>query len=109
MWFMDSSCLCHIPRTSRWFSSLDPMFGKEYIIFGDNSRGKVIYRSTILSHPDLRANPDTSHMCAKIKYHTYNDSMYRDECHNLHYMTRNSCKITDNKIILTKITISTTP
>jgi hypothetical protein len=61
-----------------------------------------------MSHPDLRTNPDASHMCAKIKFHTYNDSVYRDKCHNLYYIMRMSYKITDNKISRTKITISTT-
>jgi hypothetical protein len=36
----------------------------------------------LMSHPDLMANPDASHMCARNKIHTYNDSVYRDECHN---------------------------
>jgi hypothetical protein len=34
-----------------------------------------------LSHPDLRANPDMSQMCARIKFHTYDDSWYIDQCH----------------------------
>jgi hypothetical protein len=33
MWLMDSGCSHHMTRSSRWFSSLDPMIGKEYIIF----------------------------------------------------------------------------
>jgi hypothetical protein len=34
-----------------------------------------------LSHPDLRANPGASQMCARIKSHTYDDSCYRNQCH----------------------------
>jgi hypothetical protein len=34
-------------RSSKWFSSLDPMNGKEYITFGDKSRGKVVSHGTI--------------------------------------------------------------
>jgi hypothetical protein len=34
-----------------------------------------------ISHSDLKTNPDASHMCAKIKSHTYNDSLYRKQCH----------------------------
>jgi hypothetical protein len=34
---------------------------------------------------------------APIKINTYNDSVYRDECHNLYYITKISYKITDNK------------
>ena len=62
-----------------------------------------------LSHPDLRANPGVNQMCARMKSHTYDDSVYRDECHNFYYITIMSYKITDNKIDRTKITISTTP
>jgi len=36
--------------SSKWFSSLDPVQGKEYITFGDNSKGKV------LSHGTVRVN-----------------------------------------------------
>jgi hypothetical protein len=37
-------------RSSKRFSSLDPVQCKEYIIFGDNSKGKV------LSHGTIRVN-----------------------------------------------------
>jgi hypothetical protein len=30
---MDTSCLRHMTESSRWFSSLNPMIGKEYITF----------------------------------------------------------------------------
>jgi hypothetical protein len=33
-------------ESSKWFSSLDPVIGKEYIIFGDKSRGKVVFHGT---------------------------------------------------------------
>jgi hypothetical protein len=33
--------------TKKWFSSLDPMIGKEYITFEDKLRGKVISRSSV--------------------------------------------------------------
>jgi hypothetical protein len=46
-WLMDSGCSCHMTGSSKWFSSLDPMIGKEYITFGDKSRGKVVSRGTI--------------------------------------------------------------
>jgi hypothetical protein len=47
---MDSSCLCHMTRSNKWFYSLDPVIGKEYITFGDKSRGKVV------SHGSVRVN-----------------------------------------------------
>jgi hypothetical protein len=34
-------------RSSRWFSSLDPVIGKKYITFGEKSRSKVASRGTI--------------------------------------------------------------
>jgi hypothetical protein len=36
MCLMDSGCSCHITRSSKWFSSLDPVIGKEFITFGDS-------------------------------------------------------------------------
>jgi hypothetical protein len=36
----------------------------------------------------LRTNTDVSHMCARIKFHTYNDSVDRNQCHNLDYITK---------------------
>jgi hypothetical protein len=47
MWLLDSGCSCHMTGSSKWFSSLDPVIGKEYITFGDKSRGKVVSRGTI--------------------------------------------------------------
>jgi hypothetical protein len=46
-WLMDSGCSRHMTENSKWFSSLDPVIGKEYITFGDKSRGKVVSRGTI--------------------------------------------------------------
>ena len=34
-------------KSSKWFSSLDPVQCKEYITFGDNSKGKVLSRGMI--------------------------------------------------------------
>jgi hypothetical protein len=33
--------------SSKWFSSLNPVIGMEYITFGDKSKGKVVSRGTI--------------------------------------------------------------
>ena len=44
---MDSGYSRHMTGSSKWFSSLDPVIGKEYITFGDKSRGKVVSRGTI--------------------------------------------------------------
>jgi hypothetical protein len=37
-------------RSSKWFSSLDPVEYKEYITFRDNNKGKM------LSHGAIRVN-----------------------------------------------------
>jgi hypothetical protein len=34
-WLMDTGCSCHMTGSSKWFSSLDPVIGKEYITFED--------------------------------------------------------------------------
>ena len=46
-WLVDSGCSRHMTGSSKWFSSLDPVQCKEYITFGDNSKGKVLSRGTI--------------------------------------------------------------
>ena len=38
---MDSGCSRHMTGNDKWFSSLTPMRSKEYIVFGDNGRGKI--------------------------------------------------------------------
>jgi hypothetical protein len=43
MWLVDSSYSCHMTENSKWFTSLDSMQCKEYIIF----RGKVLSCGTI--------------------------------------------------------------
>ena len=40
-WIMDSGCSRHMTGNDKWFFSLTPMRSKEYIVFGDNGRGKV--------------------------------------------------------------------
>ena len=46
-WLMDSGCSRHMTGYSKWFSSLTLVTTKEYITFGDNSKGKVVSRGTI--------------------------------------------------------------
>ena len=38
---MDSGCSRHMTGQRRWFSSLTPTSGKDYITFGDKGQGKV--------------------------------------------------------------------
>jgi hypothetical protein len=42
----------------------------------------------LISHPNLRINPDPHHMCTRIKFHTYDDSMCSSQCHKLYYITK---------------------
>jgi hypothetical protein len=46
----------------------------------------------LLSHLDLRTNSDASYMCDRIKFHTYDDSVYSNKCHNLYYIIKCICK-----------------
>ena len=39
---MDSGCSRHMTGQHRWFSSLNPTSGKDYITFGDKGQGKVL-------------------------------------------------------------------
>ena len=39
---MDSGCSRHMTGQRRWFSSLTPTSGKDYITFGDKGQGKVV-------------------------------------------------------------------
>jgi hypothetical protein len=45
----------------------------------------------------FRGNPGCVSYVRQIEIHTYNDSVYRDECHKLYYITRMSYKIANNK------------
>jgi hypothetical protein len=47
---MDSGCSRHMTGSKKWFSSVDPVIGTEYITFEDKSRGKKI------SHGSVRMN-----------------------------------------------------
>ena len=50
IWLMDFGYSCHMTEINKWFSSIDPVISKEYITFGDKSRGKVV------SHGSVRVN-----------------------------------------------------
>jgi hypothetical protein len=47
MWLIDYGCSRHMTESLKWFSRLDPVQCKEYITFGNNSKGKVLSRGTI--------------------------------------------------------------
>ncbi|WVZ63491.1 hypothetical protein U9M48_013118 [Paspalum notatum var. saurae] len=39
MWIMDFGCSRHMTGHRKWFSSLNPVYTKEYITFRDNGQG----------------------------------------------------------------------
>jgi hypothetical protein len=39
---MDSGCSRHMTGDKKWFSSLTPLSRKEYVTFGDDTKGKVL-------------------------------------------------------------------
>jgi hypothetical protein len=39
---MDSGCSRYITENKKWFSSLTPLSHKEYMILGDDKKGKVL-------------------------------------------------------------------
>jgi hypothetical protein len=41
-WLMDSGCSRHMTRNKKWFFSLTLLSHKEYVIFGDDKKGKVL-------------------------------------------------------------------
>jgi hypothetical protein len=50
-----------------------------YIIYHSEEFGNL---DVFLSYLNLRTNPDASQMCARIKSHTYDDLVYKKQCHN---------------------------
>jgi hypothetical protein len=46
-WLIDFGYSRHMIGSSKWFSSLNPVQCKEYITFGNNSKGKVLSYGTI--------------------------------------------------------------
>ena len=53
MWLIDSGCSRHMTGNSNWFSSLDLVRTKEHIVFGDNSKGKILSRGSIHVNPSF--------------------------------------------------------
>jgi hypothetical protein len=46
-WLINFGCSIHMTRDRRWFSSLTPVMTKEYIIFWDNGKGRVLSVGTV--------------------------------------------------------------
>jgi hypothetical protein len=66
-------------RIAKWEWALELMgYGISYVP-RTTIKSQVLTNFVMeLSHPDLRANPDASEICATIKSHTYDDSSYRN-------------------------------
>jgi hypothetical protein len=41
-WLMDFGCSRYMTENKKWFSSLTPLSHKEYVIFRDDKKGKVL-------------------------------------------------------------------
>jgi hypothetical protein len=46
-WLMDSGCSRPMTGNKKWFSSLTPLSHKEYVIFRDDKKGKVLSTGVI--------------------------------------------------------------
>jgi hypothetical protein len=46
-WLMDSGCSREMIENKKWFSSLIPLSHKEYVMFVDDKKGKVLGTSVI--------------------------------------------------------------
>jgi hypothetical protein len=46
-----------------------------------NENSNQEHKSLQLSHPNVRTNSGASQLCARIKSHTYDDSLYKNQCH----------------------------
>jgi hypothetical protein len=46
-------------------------------LFGGFREGFRGRDDLVVSHLNLKTNPDASHMCDRIKFHTYGDLVYR--------------------------------
>jgi hypothetical protein len=63
------------PQVPKWFGQGLCVFDQVYYrLFGGSAQ--TVLTPRWLSHPDLRTNPSTNQMCARIKSHTYDDSWY---------------------------------
>jgi hypothetical protein len=60
------------------------------VLFNSNTYIFII-RKTVT--PEFKGKPGYVSYVRQIKVHTYNNSVYRDECHNLYYITRMCYKI----------------
>jgi hypothetical protein len=55
-WLMDSGCPRHMTGDKKWFSSLSPLSHKEYVIFGDDKKGKVLGTGVIKVNDCFKLN-----------------------------------------------------
>jgi hypothetical protein len=60
--------------------NIDEVINKMLMILNEIEKDKNIVIK--VSHPALRANSGASQICDKIKSHAYDDSWYRNQCHN---------------------------
>jgi hypothetical protein len=76
MWLIDSSCSRHMTGDKKWFSSLTPLSHKEYVIFGNNKKGKVLDTGIIKVNSHFTLNDVT--LVDKLKYNLFSISQLVD-------------------------------
>jgi hypothetical protein len=75
-WLMDSSCLRHMIKNKKWFSSFTPLSHSEYVTFGDDKKGKVFGTGVIKINDHLTLN-DVA-LVDKLRYNLFSISQLVD-------------------------------
>jgi hypothetical protein len=65
-WLMDSNCSRHMTRNKKWFSILTPLSHKEYVTFGDDTKGNVFGTGIIKVNDYFTLNDVT--LVDKLRY-----------------------------------------
>jgi hypothetical protein len=75
-WLMDSGCSRHMTENKKLFSSLIPLSHKEYVMFGDDKKGKVLGTGVIKVNDYFTLN-DVA-LVDKLRYNLLSDSQLVD-------------------------------
>jgi hypothetical protein len=83
-WLMDSGCSRHMTGDKKWFSSLIPLSHKEYVIFGDDKKGKVLGTGVIKVNNHFTLN-DVA-LVDKLRYNMLSISQLVDADLNVFFL-----------------------
>jgi hypothetical protein len=75
-WLIDSGFSRRMTRNKKWFSSLTPLSHKEYVIFGDDKKGKVLGTGIVKVNDHFTLN-DVS-LVNKLRYNLLSVSQLVD-------------------------------